>query len=123
MRVNHITVGLFVVVGIALFAVGIFLIGSERKVFSKHLELYTKFANVTGVSKGTKVRVAGLDAGEVLEVSVPDYPSTRFRLKMQIDQRLHPTAPQATRGSAPKVGRNDPCPCGSGRKYKKCCGG
>lgn len=23
----------------------------------------------------------------------------------------------------PKVGRNDPCPCGSGKKYKKCCGG
>ena len=22
----------------------------------------------------------------------------------------------------PKVGRNDPCPCGSGRKYKRCCG-
>lgn len=22
---------------------------------------------------------------------------------------------------APKVGRNDPCPCGSGRKSKKCC--
>jgi preprotein translocase subunit SecA len=24
---------------------------------------------------------------------------------------------------APKVGRNDPCPCGSGRKFKGCCGG
>ena len=24
--------------------------------------------------------------------------------------------------TAPKVGRNDPCPCGSGLKYKKCCG-
>ena len=23
---------------------------------------------------------------------------------------------------APTVGRNDPCPCGSGKKYKKCCG-
>ena len=23
---------------------------------------------------------------------------------------------------APKVGRNDPCPCGSGKKYKNCCG-
>jgi preprotein translocase subunit SecA len=23
--------------------------------------------------------------------------------------------------SRPKVGRNDPCPCGSGRKFKKCC--
>ena len=26
------------------------------------------------------------------------------------------------RREAPKIGRNDPCPCGSGRKYKKCCG-
>jgi len=26
------------------------------------------------------------------------------------------------KGSASKVGRNDPCPCGSGKKYKKCCG-
>jgi len=25
--------------------------------------------------------------------------------------------------SSPKIGRNDPCPCGSGKKYKKCCGG
>ena len=24
--------------------------------------------------------------------------------------------------SARKIGRNDPCPCGSGKKYKKCCG-
>ncbi|HHX50949.1 MAG TPA: hypothetical protein GX711_05890, partial [Clostridia bacterium] len=23
---------------------------------------------------------------------------------------------------AREVGRNDPCPCGSGKKYKKCCG-
>ncbi|PYV68612.1 MAG: hypothetical protein DMG97_24320 [Acidobacteria bacterium] len=28
---------------------------------------------------------------------------------------------QVIRGAA-KVGRNDPCPCGSGKKYKKCCG-
>ena len=27
------------------------------------------------------------------------------------------------RRESPKVGRNDPCPCGSGKKYKKCCGG
>lgn len=30
-------------------------------------------------------------------------------------------APESGR-STPKIGRNDPCPCGSGRKYKKCCG-
>ncbi len=27
-----------------------------------------------------------------------------------------------TQRDAPKVGRNDPCPCGSGKKFKKCCG-
>jgi uncharacterized protein YecA (UPF0149 family) len=25
-------------------------------------------------------------------------------------------------GQVKKVGRNDPCPCGSGKKFKKCCG-
>jgi len=28
-----------------------------------------------------------------------------------------------TKTEKQKVGRNDPCPCGSGKKYKKCCGG
>jgi hypothetical protein len=32
-----------------------------------------------------------------------------------------PAKPPLVR-EAPKVGRNDPCPCGSGKKYKKCCG-
>ena len=31
--------------------------------------------------------------------------------------------PEPLRRSGPRVGPNDPCPCGSGRKYKKCCGG
>ena len=30
--------------------------------------------------------------------------------------------PVTFRREAPKVGRNDPCPCGSGKKYKNCCG-
>jgi uncharacterized protein YecA (UPF0149 family) len=29
---------------------------------------------------------------------------------------------QPARRSVTKVGRNDPCPCGSGKKHKKCCG-
>src|SRR5690349_18208417 len=31
-------------------------------------------------------------------------------------------AAAAGRSKSPKVGRNDPCPCGAGRKYKRCCG-
>ena len=33
--------------------------------------------------------------------------------------RLHRRAPAR---STPRAGRNDPCPCGSGKKYKRCCG-
>jgi len=29
--------------------------------------------------------------------------------------------PAPFKSAAPKVGRNDPCPCGSGKKYKQCC--
>ncbi len=35
---------------------------------------------------------------------------------------LEAVKPGTVRRGAPKVGRNDPCPCGSGRKYKHCCG-
>jgi len=33
-----------------------------------------------------------------------------------------PVAPQTVKRKDVKVGRNDPCPCGSGKKFKKCCG-
>jgi SEC-C motif-containing protein len=33
------------------------------------------------------------------------------------------TGPPPFKAAAPKVGRNEPCPCGSGKKYKHCCWG
>ncbi|MGD9164120.1 MAG: SEC-C metal-binding domain-containing protein, partial [Chromatiales bacterium] len=33
----------------------------------------------------------------------------------------YPPSSSPVRRNASKVGRNDPCPCGSGKKYKKCC--
>ena len=34
----------------------------------------------------------------------------------------HHHKPQTVQRESPKIGRNDPCSCGSGKKYKKCCG-
>ena len=36
-----------------------------------------------------------------------------------LERALNPPQP----AQSEKVGRNDPCPCGSGKKFKKCCGG
>jgi SWIM/SEC-C metal-binding protein len=35
-----------------------------------------------------------------------------------LERMLNPVKP----ASSEKVGRNDPCPCGSGKKFKRCCG-
>ncbi|GHV84984.1 hypothetical protein AGMMS50230_05920 [Spirochaetia bacterium] len=38
------------------------------------------------------------------------------------DEHPEDAPEQPVRRAEPKIGRNDPCPCGSGKKYKKCCG-
>ena len=45
----------------------------------------------------------------------PDGPEDTSNLEILLN-------PVKTKVSDPKTGRNDPCPCGSGMKYKKCCG-
>lgn len=42
--------------------------------------------------------------------------------ELAMDSALHDSADGTYRRSEPKVGRNAPCPCGSGKKYKRCCG-
>jgi SEC-C motif-containing protein len=49
----------------------------------------------------------------------------RAKFKKENDEWLYDdgvVAPQTVVRSSPKVGRNEPCPCGSGKKYKHCCG-
>ena len=51
----------------------------------------------------------------------------RVQRPIQREQVMKPDAPNAGsqtpyRNKGEKVGRNDPCPCGSGKKYKNCCG-
>ena len=83
-------VGAFVAGGILLFAVGLFLIGDRRLLFSDQFELNAEFGRVTGVQVGTKVRTAGLDAGEVLELQLPSSPSDRFVVRMRVLEELRP---------------------------------
>jgi phospholipid/cholesterol/gamma-HCH transport system substrate-binding protein len=83
-------VGAFVIGGILLFGVGLFLIGDRRMLFSRNFEVYAEFARVSALENGAKVRVAGLDAGEVLEIHVPSGPAAKFRVKMRVREDLHP---------------------------------
>jgi preprotein translocase subunit SecA len=54
---------------------------------------------------------------EVKEVEQPSR-ATRLVLSHGAQKDVH----EPVKRKGPQVGRNDPCPCGSGKKYKKCCG-
>ena len=88
MSIRKERIGLFVIGGLVLFGIGMFLIGDRRQLFARHTEYHTEFTNLSGLTPGAKVRVSGLDAGEVLTIDVPDSPAARFRLRFRIDARL-----------------------------------
>lgn len=83
-------VGGFVIAGMALFAVGLFLIGDRRMLFSKMIDVYAEFHEIAGLENGAVVRVAGLSAGEVNGIQLPASPSGRFRVRLRVRSDLHP---------------------------------
>jgi phospholipid/cholesterol/gamma-HCH transport system substrate-binding protein len=86
---RYLAVGIFIIAGLTLFALGIFLVGSRHEAFSRHVLLYTEFADLDGIAKGSKVQVAGMDAGQVTRLEVPSSPSGHFRVQMKVDEQLH----------------------------------
>jgi SWIM/SEC-C metal-binding protein len=81
---------------------------------------------------GTKQRPAVLRvqtaerAGELMEIcnehgsqAIVGVEPVKPEDRTDLDRLLHPPAPAR---AAPTTARNDPCPCGSGRNFKKCCG-
>jgi predicted aspartyl protease len=60
--------------------------------------------------------VTNKDGKTVFSFRIPSIERIDF-----VKQKPPGTIPQ-TISPAPKVGRNEPCPCGSGKKYKRCCG-
>src|ERR1700740_399776 len=86
---RYFVVGLFIIAGLTLFALGIFLVGNRHEAFSRHLLLYAEFTDLDGLTKGSKVRVGGMDAGQVTKIDVPNSPESPFRVQMRINEQLH----------------------------------
>ena len=85
---RNVAVGIFIIAGLTLFGLGIFLVGSRHEAFTHHVLLYTEFADLDGITKGSKVQVAGMDAGQVTKIDVPQSPNGRFRVQMKVDDKL-----------------------------------
>jgi uncharacterized protein len=74
----------------------------------------------------------GADEIEEAELAEVEDPRKAHKLALEIEANLpaihrfwlprRSSAVETIRREEPKVGRNDDCPCGSGKKFKKCCG-
>lgn len=77
---------------------------------------------ISFVSEGCKFKNEA-DANDLISVLVPFLNTMHLRiLNGWTPDALHESFITPAVSTKPPVGRNDPCPCGSGLKYKKCCG-
>jgi uncharacterized protein len=77
----------------------------------------------TDANASLRSRIESDDDREALLDRIPASLSALYRFfEPQRRARASGAAPAPARRAAPKIGRNDPCPCGSGKKYKQCCG-
>ncbi len=62
--------GLFIIAGLALFFVAIFLIGKQKNMFDPIFNIKTTFNNVSGLMVGSNVRFSGINVGTVDDISI-----------------------------------------------------
>ncbi|MCL4813740.1 MAG: MCE family protein [Vicinamibacteraceae bacterium] len=87
-RQQAVRVGAFVATGLLLFIVGLFLIGDRRLLFVANDEIETTLTKVTGLQVGTRVRIGGMNAGEVTAIDVPPRPEDPFIVHMRLRRDL-----------------------------------
>lgn len=92
--------------------------GPEDEAFE---DLFYPVMALGGVYDATEDEPAVIDIGErerrALAEQLPESLLAVYRY-----WRVKTRKPQTLRRDGPKTGRNEPCPCGSGKKYKACCG-
>jgi phospholipid/cholesterol/gamma-HCH transport system substrate-binding protein len=82
-------VGVFVLGGLVLFAVGLFMIGDRQMAFANKFTVYTEFKKITGLQPGGIVRVSGAKAGSITQILPPATPNEKFRVKLELTEDLH----------------------------------
>lgn len=87
-RWQAVLLGLVVVVGLGLAGTGLFAVGSRQWLWGDTFHVRAAFPQIRGVEVGTRVRVQGVEAGEVVAVEPPTLPGGDVVLRLRLDGRL-----------------------------------
>ena len=85
---QKIRLGFFVIIGLLLFILAIYFVGSKQKMFGKTNHLEAVFNNVNGLQLGNNVRYSGINVGTVLGIEMDN--DTIIRVDMIIDKAIFP---------------------------------
>src|SRR3954453_20494098 len=96
---SAVRVGIFVLVGLAIFATGIFLIGEHQFLFRNTYRLNAAFAGVAGLSDGAEVRVGGIHKGTVRRIDLPSRPDQKIIVEMDLDKATRAVVKEDSRAA------------------------
>jgi phospholipid/cholesterol/gamma-HCH transport system substrate-binding protein len=97
--------GLFIVGGIAIFILAIFIIGKQRNLFNPVFKLTTTFYNVSGLEVGSNVRFSGINVGTVDNIQIINDSTVSVDLLIRKDvQQFIKTDSRAAIGSSGIIG-------------------
>ena len=97
--------GIFIIVALIIFALGLFVMGGQQRTFGKTINIKSVFSDVSGVKKGSNVLFAGVKVGIVKSISLQ--PGNKVLVEMQIEndaQKLIPKNAVITIGSDGMIG-------------------
>ena len=78
--------GAFILGTLAILAIGIFIIGGKKYLFTSTYDLKTRFVNVAGLQAGADVMVGGLHSGTIRSIDLPDKPGDQMTVVMEMNQ-------------------------------------
>lgn len=87
-KANNIKLGFFVMSGLIVLVITLYMIGSKRSVFSKTIEISAVFHNVNGLMPGHNVRYGGIDIGTVQKIIFES--DSAITVKMIIEKKMAP---------------------------------
>lgn len=81
---RSVIVGIFILIGIAIFAVTILTLGDQRKTFTESIVVTSFYGNVNGLQKGNNIWFSGVKVGTIRSVEIIE--SGKVEVKMNIDE-------------------------------------
>ena len=81
--------GAFIIATLAILVAGVFIIGDRQYLFTTTYRLKTQFSTVAGLDTGAEVRVGGVHSGSVRGIELPNKPTGKITVLMDLQPSTH----------------------------------